>query len=182
MNVGVREYCKFLEHDIGEIGTSKINLNKNHGNLHFSIPLYVTDLEVGGLNLGLNLSITNILELHDFGRGFKLNYYQKYNSHKIIDSYGAEDQYVEGEWNQSTGMKMIPFGANEGYYRFEDLNGVIYEYDWYNTTMNFDYPDTIIIPNESNIYLSRDNDNINIKRVEIAKLKLTNKKVTSIEI
>lgn len=178
MNVGIKEYCKFLENEIGSVGNSKINLNKNYNNLHFSIPIYDTDLENDGLNLSLNFSLSSIDNISHFGKGFKLNYNQGY----YTDSYGAPQNLQEGIINKETGQKLLPYLGSDGCFKVEDLNGRIYTYEWYEPCMGLEYPDTITIPGQRYISITKDSNYLYINRIEKAKLQIVNNKITNIEI
>jgi len=82
MNKGIRKEQRYLQQTIGSAGTTYINLNKNNANMHLTIPL------VDGLSLVYNLLDKDIDT--GFGKGLRLNYYNKLTYDETNDKYLIE--------------------------------------------------------------------------------------------
>ena len=82
MNKGLKKEQRYLQHTIGSAGITYINLNKNNANMHITVPL------IGDLSLIYNLQEKNIDT--DFGKGFRLSYYNKLTYNSISDTYSIE--------------------------------------------------------------------------------------------
>jgi len=82
MNKGIRKEQRYLQQTIGSAGTTYINLNKNNANMHLTIPL------VEGLSLVYNLLDKDIDT--GFGKGLRLNYYNKLTYDETNDKYLIE--------------------------------------------------------------------------------------------
>lgn len=189
MNIGIKEYCKFLDVNIGDIGISKVNLNPSLVNLHFSIPLYSTDLRKGGINLGLNFSLSNIDEVSDFGKGFKLNLFNKITNHStnmvtcnLKDSFSATKVYDEGVFDEETGMIFMMIHNTDGHCKFIDLSGTEYFYEIAIDHMGFDYPDRIKTRDNFETTIKKVAGNIHINGMETAILYIENNRVFKIEV
>lgn len=127
-----------------------ININKEDANLYISLPL-ITTIGLNPIETILTFNLQDKDEVDLFGKGFKLNFFNKVtssgttikvkNSDGTIDEYKSEDSYK----NKETGLEVKKIDDdNYGAYHYEmkDKYGNITEFK---TTQN--YPKTISYKN-----------------------------------
>ncbi len=150
MNNGLKNYTKQIRLTVGNAAETSININKEDANLHISLPL-ITTIGLNPIETILTFNLQDKDEIDLFGKGFKLNFFNKVtssgttikvkNSDGTIDEYKSEDNYK----NKETGLEVKKIDDdNYGAYHYEmkDKYGNITEFK---TTQN--YPKTISYKN-----------------------------------
>ena len=150
MNNGLKNYTKQIRLTVGNAAETSININKEDANLHISLPL-ITTIGLNPIETILTFNLQDKDEIDLFGKGFKLNFFNKVtssgttikvkNSDGTIDEYKSEDSYK----NKETGLEVKKIDDdNYGAYHYEmkDKYGNITEFK---TTQN--YPKTISYKN-----------------------------------
>lgn len=154
MNRGIRNYCRYINHSIGNVAQVYINVNKNDANMHVNFPLYQSKgLTPINLSLMFTLSDMNMNDNFHFGKGIRLNFYKKYyqegnklcirNCDGSIDEYLQENNYINNETNT-----FISFDEN-GKPELNDMLGNKFKYNSYHI-----YPSSIHNINGNSLYFS----------------------------
>ena len=73
MSIGLRNTSRFLQNAMGEVCNTIININKVDADMHLIMPIY-TSSEKAPINVSLIMTLSNINEISEFGKGVKLNY------------------------------------------------------------------------------------------------------------
>ena len=113
MNQGLKSYTKQFTHNVSGVGTLSFNMCGAAKNMHMIIPLIST---VGHNPISLSL-IYNEQDKDvtgQFGKGFRLNTFQKLSStnegYEILNADGSTDKYIESNnyYNKEIGFTLIP--------------------------------------------------------------------------
>ena len=150
MNKGLKSYTKQISLTVGNAAQTSINVNKSDANLHISLPL-ITTVGLCPIETSLTFNLQDKDEIDLFGKGFKLNFFNKItssgttidvkNSDGSVDTYRSADDYKNKETNLE--VRKIK-GDNYGAYHYEmkDKYGNLTEF---NKSQN--YPKTITYKN-----------------------------------
>ena len=150
MNKGLKSYTKQISLTVGNAAQTSINVNKSDANLHISLPL-ITTVGLCPIETSLTFNLQDKDEIDLFGKGFKLNFFNKItssgttidvkNSDGSVDTYRSADDYKNKETNLE--VRKIK-GDNYGAYHYEmkDKYGNLTEFN-----KNQNYPKTITYKN-----------------------------------
>ncbi|MDE5566268.1 MAG: hypothetical protein K2I77_04710, partial [Anaeroplasmataceae bacterium] len=139
INQGLKEYSKQITQTIGDVATGHVNINKEAANLILEVPL-LNSLGPNPMGISLIYNHQKQNEMSLFGKGFKLNTYQKINKtgseieliscdgskekfNKSDDIYKSNNSNLEIKENDNGYAYSIkdPMG-NKAYYRASELN------------------------------------------------------------
>lgn len=150
MNKGLKKYTKQVSLTVGNAAQTSINVNKDDANLHISLPL-ITTVGLCPIETSLTFNLQDKNEIELFGKGFKLNFFNKItmsgttidvkNSDGSIDAYRSSHSYK----NKETGLEVKKIkDDNYGAYHYEmkDKYENVTEFN-----KNQDYPKTITYKN-----------------------------------
>ena len=150
MNKGLKNYTKQVSLTVGNAAQTSINVNKDDANLHISLPL-ITTVGLCPIETSLTFNLQDKNEIELFGKGFKLNFFNKIsmsgttidvkNSDGSIDAYRSADSYK----NKETGLEVKKIkDDNYGSYHYEmkDKYENVTEFN-----KNQNYPKTITYKN-----------------------------------
>lgn len=154
MNKGLKKYTKQISLTVGNAAETSINVNKKDANLHISLPL-ITTIGLCPIETSLTFNVQDKGESYLFGKGFKLNFFNRITSSgttiKVKNSDGSTDEYnsVNDYKNKETNLevrKIIDDNYGDYHYEMKD------KYD--NVTMfnkNQYYPKSIAYKNGNKI-------------------------------
>lgn len=150
MNKGLKKYTKQVSLTVGNAAETSINVNKDDANLHISLPL-ITTVGLCPIETSLTFNLQDKNENELFGKGFKLNFFNKItssgstitvkNSDGSVDTYRSSDSYK----NKETSLEVRKVNDdNYGAYHYEmkDKYDNVTEFN-----KNQNYPKTISYKN-----------------------------------
>lgn len=156
MNKGLKNYTKQVSLTVGNAAQTSINVNKDDANLHISLPL-ITTVGLCPIETSLIFNLQDKEESEFFGKGFKLNFFNKITmngtSIEVKNSDGSVDIYTSANSyrNKETRLQVKKFNDNNyGTYHYEMK-------DKYNNVSEFtktqNYPKTIRYNNSDKMTL-----------------------------
>ena len=155
MNKGLKKYTKQISLTVGNAAESSININKDDANLHILLPL-ITTVGLSPIETSLIFNLQDKSESDLFGRGFKLNYFNKITSDettiKVKNSDGSIDEYssIDDYKNKETNLEVKKIDGNYGNYHYEIRD----KHDNYSEfRINQDYPNRIMCKNRDKLLI-----------------------------
>lgn len=125
MNKGLKKYTKQISLTVGNAAETSINVNKKDANLHISLPL-ITTIGLCPIETSLTFNVQDKGESDLFGKGFKLNFFNRITSSgttiKVKNSDGSTDEYnsVNDYKNKETNLEVRKIiDDNYGDYHYE---------------------------------------------------------------
>lgn len=125
MNKGLKNYTKQISLTVGNAAETSINVNKKDANLHISLPL-ITTIGLCPIETSLTFNLQDKGESDLFGKGFKLNFFNKITSSgttiKVKNSDGSTDEYksINDYKNKETNLEVRKIkDDNYGAYHYE---------------------------------------------------------------
>ena len=155
MNQGLKSYTKQFTHNVSGVGTLLFNMCGAAKNMHMIIPL-ISTVGHSPINLSLIYNEQDKDVTGQFGKGFRLNTFQKLSStnegYEILNADGSTDKYIESNnyYNKATGFTLIP-DDECSVYELTDYkgNGVVWD------NLDYLYPECHNNSYEQSAYFNR---------------------------
>lgn len=160
MNQGLKGYTKQFTHNVSGVGRLAFNMCGAAKNMHMIIPL-ISTVGHSPINLSLIYNEQDKDVSGQFGKGFRLNTFQKLSSidegYEILNADGSTDKYLESNnyYNKETGFTLIS-DDECSVYELTDYkgNGVVWD------NLDYLYPECYNNSYEQSAYFNRSSSTV----------------------
>lgn len=156
MNKGLKNYTKQVSLTVGNAAQTSINVNKDDANLHISLPL-ITTVGLCPIETSLIFNLQDKDESEFFGKGFKLNFFNKITmngtSIDVKNSDGSVDVYTSANSyrNKETCLEVKKINDNNYDFYHYEMKDKFNNVSEFTKTQN--YPKTIRYKNGDKLTL-----------------------------